>query len=424
VIHVCGLSQRENRVFRVNQTHADSFQPGDVFAARYRIIRRIKAGAMGVVYEVKDERTNTLRAVKIMLPDAVEDPDLRKRFKEEATITGPIESDHIVKVLDAGVDEATEHLFLVMELLRGDELGRLVRQRKGLPVAEVLVYLRQLAFALDRTHAKGIVHRDLKPDNLFVTERDDGSPCIKILDFGIAKVIAQSQEVNGTRPLGTPLYMAPEQAQGDGIGSAVDRYAFGQIAYTMLVGESYWSAEAAEVDAAKSLLVRVYLGAKEPASERALRRKNVFLPKAFDAWFFRATAVKPEERFESGRAAIEALALVFDFPVREVMPSALDMGPLQVPAAFPAPGTVYRSVAVPITTTGQTDHTSVQRLPQQSSTIDASITLVIPESATGPLGATNVADVGKTIARPNGADGLGIAGCHRGGGRHRVCCEG
>src|SRR5262249_36188212 len=150
--------------------------------------------------------------LKVMLPQVVSDPALRARFALEAKVTGDIESDHLVRVSDAGVDEVTGVPFLVMELLRGEDLRTVVVSRGDLPPDEVVTYLTQASRALDKTPAAGIVHRDLKPDNLFVTRRDDGSPCVKILDFGVAKVLAQRSETNPTaHAVGTPLYMAPEQ---------------------------------------------------------------------------------------------------------------------------------------------------------------------------------------------------------------------
>src|SRR5262249_49766518 len=162
-----------------------------------------KTGGMGAVYEVLDDRTNARRALKVMLPTLIENAELRDRFSLEARVTGDVESDHIVQVYDAGVDEATGMPFIAMDLLRGEDLGALVKRVGPLPAADVMAYLSQAARALDKTHAAGIVHRDLKPENLFLTRRDDGSPCVKILDFGIAKVIAQGHQGQGTQALGT-----------------------------------------------------------------------------------------------------------------------------------------------------------------------------------------------------------------------------
>src|SRR5262249_23049706 len=153
---------------------------------------------------------------------------------QEATITGEIESDHIVRVSDAGIEPESSMPFLVMDLLSGEELGSMVSRRGALPPAEVVLYLSQVALALDKTHAAAIVHRDLKPENLFVTTRDDGTPCVKILDFGVAKVAVASSLAKQTAVVGTPLYMAPEQIRGSrAVGPKADLYALGHVAYTL-----------------------------------------------------------------------------------------------------------------------------------------------------------------------------------------------
>jgi serine/threonine protein kinase len=283
---------------------------GAVFHGRYRVVRCINAGSMGAVYEVLDTATESRRALKVMLPSIVEDADLRSRFEREAKVTGAIESDHIVRVSDAGIDAATGTPFLVMDLLRGEELGSLVKKRSALPPVEVMLYLFQVALALDKTHAAGIIHRDLKPENMFVTQRDDGSPCVKILDFGIAKVVVESnQAARATRPIGTPLYMAPEQIRGDAeVGPTADIHALGHIAYTLLSGEPYW-AEEAKSAALYVLLSQIMAGMKEPPTARALRRRGVVLPQAFDEWLFKATALQPRDRFRSASAAVTALGV-------------------------------------------------------------------------------------------------------------------
>jgi serine/threonine-protein kinase len=285
-----------------------SLQPGAFFQQRYQVVRRIKVGGMGAVYEVVDDRTNSPRALKIMLPSVLADADLRARFALEAKVTGNIVSDHLVRVADAGIDEPTGTPFLVMELLHGQELGSLLEQRRALPPSEAVLYLHQTALALDKTHAAGIVHRDLKPENLFVTLRDDGSPCLKILDFGIAKVVAQST-ARLTRAVGTPIYMAPEQIRGDStIGSRADLFALGHIAYALLVGEAYWHEELKSAEAVFPLLTKIMTGLPEPACVRARRRRGVALPQAFEAWFAKAIAARPEDRFDRATVQVAALA--------------------------------------------------------------------------------------------------------------------
>jgi serine/threonine protein kinase len=297
----------------VHDPRFNALLPGAAFHQRYRIVRLVKAGGMGAVYEVVDETTNSRRALKVMLPTMIEDADLLARFEGEAKVTGAVESDHIVRVSDAGIERPTGTPFLVMDLLRGEDLVSLLKKRGTLPAAEVLVYLRQAALALDKTHAAGIVHRDIKPDNLFLTERDDGTPCLKILDFGIAKVIAEGGS-GPTRAMGTPLYMAPEQILGrGGIGAATDVYSLGHVAYTLLVGEAYWQEESV---ASPLLVFRVIVGGgREDPALRARRRRGVNLSPTFAAWFRRMTAVEADQRFQRASEAIAQLAPALSIPL-------------------------------------------------------------------------------------------------------------
>ena len=263
---------------------------------------------MGEVLEVVDETTQRSRALKVMLPGAVDHPELRARFAQEAYITGGIESDHIVQVSDAGVDADSGMPFLVMDLLRGEELGDLSKRRGPLPPAEVVLYLQQIALALDKTHAAGIIHRDLKLENLFLTKRDDGSPCVKILDFGVAKLAVQHSLDGRTAIVGTPLYMAPEQIRGDGhVDPRADLYALGHVAYTLLTGGAYWMIEAMEArNSVFVLFQRILAGMPEPPSARAARQGATLLP-AVDAWFARAMALEANDRFERATTAIALL---------------------------------------------------------------------------------------------------------------------
>jgi eukaryotic-like serine/threonine-protein kinase len=290
-------------------------QEGATFHDRYRVVRCIKSGGMGTVYEVIDSRTERARALKTMLPHIVADPGLRARFISEAKVTAPIKSQHIVEVFDAGVDEASGLPFLVMEMLEGEDLGALLQKRGRLSATETLALLYQLALALERTHEAGIVHRDLKPDNLFVTASDDGSPHLKVLDFGIAKVLAESGKARTTLNLGTPLYMSPEQVRGDGrIDRRADLYSVGQIAFAMLTGKAFFEREASQVSSAQGLLLVVVGGTPEAATARAAAY-GVTLPTAFDAWYARATQVDAQRRFDNAREMIAALATALGAPL-------------------------------------------------------------------------------------------------------------
>ena len=282
---------------------------GAIFAGRYRVEHRIASGGMGAVYEVVHLETNRRRALKVMHANFLQSEDLRGRFRQEARVAAEIESEYIVDVFDAGIDEATGMPFLVMELLRGEELGKRLRRAGPLPPAEVLLYLHQTSLALDKTHRAHIVHRDLKPDNLFLCEREEGPARIKVLDFGIAKIVAAGATGAGaTQSLGTPLYMAPEQFLMDSsVSPATDIFALGMITFTLLVGKPYWYEESRGGGNVFAFAAHAALGPREPASARA-HRLGASLPPTFDAWFARATAKTPAERFPSATSAVKALA--------------------------------------------------------------------------------------------------------------------
>ena len=325
--------------------------PGKLFHGHYEVVRCLSTGAMGAIYEVIDIKTQRRRALKLMLPSIVTDEDMRARFKLEATVTANIESEHIVETFDADVDAETGSPFLVMELLRGKDLADILTERTRLGPPEVILMLAQAARALDKTHAAGIVHRDLKPENLFITRRDDGSIRVKILDFGIAKVIAASegqQKKQQTINLGTPPYMSPEQILGDAtIDHRADIYAIGHIAYALLVGEPYWLEESRNGDTLYRLLLRMVDGVKEPPTVRALRY-GVNLPAAFDTWFLRATAKNPGERFDRASDLVLALGEVLNVPLqqRAIAPSAPD-GEWEIESLMLPKGAVHHLVSVP-----------------------------------------------------------------------------
>ncbi|WP_437577369.1 serine/threonine-protein kinase [Sorangium sp. So ce887] len=300
-----------------------TFVEGTVFARRYRVVRLIATGSMGAVYEVVHLGTERCRALKVMHEHLFAQADMRERFLREARIAANVQSDHIVDVFDADIDEATGMPFLVMELLRGESLDDRLERLGGRPPGEAMIYLHQIALALDQTHAAAIVHRDLKPENLFITQRQDGTPCVKILDFGIAKLVVEGSKAAGaTRTLGTPLYMAPEQFRSRArLTGAADVYALGMMAYTLLVGSPYWSSEASSAEDVIAFALIASRGPEEPPVQRA-RAQGAVLPPGFDAWFARATAIDPAARFPTAAEAVRALGAVLGVDASAGMPAA------------------------------------------------------------------------------------------------------
>ncbi|MEM1030073.1 MAG: serine/threonine-protein kinase [Myxococcota bacterium] len=269
---------------------------GRLLGERWRLGAPLGAGGMGALFLATHVNTGAEAVVKMMPPELASSLALRERFRQEAVVTARIRSDHIVRVYDAGIATDSGALFIVMERLVGEDLAALLAREGPPPKRRVLTLLGQLAHGLSRAHAQRVVHRDLKPSNLFLTERDDGSDHLKVLDFGIAKIVSVSR-AETTLTAGSPRYMAPEQIQGSAdLGPAVDRYAMAHIAYEMLVGEAYWQHQLDRDHHVYRLLEAIRAGAGPRATELARTRRGVDLPPAFDGWFARATHVDPAAR--------------------------------------------------------------------------------------------------------------------------------
>jgi formylglycine-generating enzyme required for sulfatase activity/tRNA A-37 threonylcarbamoyl transferase component Bud32 len=281
-------------------------EPGTVVGRDFRVVRHLASGAMGSVYVVEQLSTGKQRALKVMAMELGSNDRARERFVLEARIGSHIDSDHVVEVIAAGIDEHGGHPYIVMELLRGEELADLVARVGRLGVAEVAEILKQTGHALERAHAQGIVHRDLKPENLFIAEsRREGVPfTVKILDFGIAKLVAE-RTAEGTQPVGTPLFMSPEQTDRRGrIGPQSDVWPLGLIAFYLLTGNHYWQAWERGITA---LLREVVMDPLVPASQRAAAYGAAdLLPPGFDAWFAGCVERDVDRRFPEAGVCVRA----------------------------------------------------------------------------------------------------------------------
>jgi serine/threonine-protein kinase len=286
--------------------NAESIPLGTVVHGRYRVEQRLGEGGMGSVYEVEHLRTGQRHALKVLNPKMVNNDVALERFKRESRAPARIKSDHVVQVTDADVaPELGGAPFLVMELLQGESFDQLLADR-ALPPKEAILYLGQVARALEKAHALGIIHRDIKPENLFLTHREDGTPWVKLLDFGIAKLTegaADGPSVSKTATgaiFGTPLYMAPEQILGqpEKICPQTDIWAFGVIAHRMLTAREPWTAQTLP-----HLVAQV---AYEPLPIPS--QLGSTLGPEFDDWFARCCARAPQDRFASATEAVTALA--------------------------------------------------------------------------------------------------------------------
>ncbi len=305
-----------------------ALQPGQVFAGRYEVERALATGGMGAVYVVRHTGTSRRHALKVMLPALVQDADQRERFLREAQIAAVIgDPDHVVDVSDAGIERTTGLPFFVMELLQGRGLDTILEQRGALPPDETIALLEQLAEALTNAHARGVIHRDLKPENLFVVEKPPKPPQLKVLDFGIAKIL-EGAPAAGTIVGGTAHYMAPEQARPRAeIGPQTDVMAFGLLAFRMLAGRSYWHGTDIH-----SVYTELLQPRYEPATLRA-SRFGLALPPAFDTFFERTVTPNAAHRTSS---ANEAIALLRDAFTERAMGGGTGRLPGTV-EALPAP---------------------------------------------------------------------------------------
>lgn len=210
---------------------------GQLMCNRYQVRRVVADGGMGRVYEALDMAERRALALKILHPDVVMDEVAVERFKREYEVSQQLPHEHIVDVIDFQPTNDGSYA-LVMEFLYGEELRATLKRETVLPPARVVRMLSQVAIGLDAAHAKSLVHRDLKPDNLFLCQTPDGD-IVKILDFGSVKDKgdgAKKLTVMGTT-IGSPFYMAPEQAQGlDTLDHRADVWALAAIAYEAIAG--------------------------------------------------------------------------------------------------------------------------------------------------------------------------------------------
>jgi eukaryotic-like serine/threonine-protein kinase len=215
---------------------------GMILSERYKILRQIGEGGMGLVYEAEHVAIEKRVALKVLRDDFSNRPEVVERFKQEAKSASRIGNEHIVDISDFGVTPSGASYF-VMELLEGEDLANVLSREVQLPIARAADILLQCCKALGAAHAKGIVHRDMKPENIFLTERGARADFVKIVDFGIAKMSdievqgAPGRKLTKTGMIfGTPEYMSPEQAAGKSLDHRVDIYALAVIFFEMITG--------------------------------------------------------------------------------------------------------------------------------------------------------------------------------------------
>jgi eukaryotic-like serine/threonine-protein kinase len=295
------VEQRDAALLEVKQDLDRMVQLGgpgrftDAVFGAYRLGPVIGRGAMGEVYQAAHVESGERAAVKLLHPHVLDFPGSIERFLREARAAGVLESPHVVRILDASGPEAAVP-YLVMEHLVGKDLAFMLRNRRRLAGDHLPRMVRDVADAIDEAGAKGIVHRDLKPHNLFLAERAGRAAVWKVLDFGASKLARHHGTLTAGRVVGTPAYMAPEQARGEDTSPSADVYALAAIAYRCLTGRPPFSGK----DLPSTLYNVCYSMPPQPSVIGEL-------PAAVDAVLAVGLAKEPSHRFATAGALATAL---------------------------------------------------------------------------------------------------------------------
>jgi serine/threonine-protein kinase len=278
-----------------------AIEAGQVLAGEYRVEQVLGQGGMGVVLAAQHLELETKVALKLLLSHAAFDEAAQARFLREARASVRLKNDHIAQVFDVGrLEDGTP--FIVMEHLAGSDLSKHVEQRGPLSIVDAVDYCVQACEAIAEAHSVGIVHRDLKPANLFLTRGFDGSPCIKVLDFGISKVTGSPNDAaitSTSATMGSPLYMSPEQVlSARDADNRTDIWALGTILCELLTGKPPFTGET---------LGQVLLAiAQHPVP--SLRERRADLPAELEAVVRRCLEKDRAARFQDVRSLVQALA--------------------------------------------------------------------------------------------------------------------
>jgi serine/threonine-protein kinase len=295
---------------------------GSIIADRYLVLAKLGEGGMGQVYLAEHVKMGRKSAVKVMNPGTVTDADAISRFNREAANASRISHQHAAQVYDFG-ETADGLIYLAMEYVEGEPLTAVLARDGALPPERAGEIVRQTAEALQVAHDLGIVHRDLKPDNIMLAKFRDGSDCVKVVDFGIAKAAGvEAQKVTRTGlVIGTPEYMSPEQIAGDPLDARSDIYALGLVAFNILTGRMPFPSKTAQ----ESVIMRL----TEPPVRLAQMRPQVAwtpaVQQVMDKALQRDAALRYATANEFGRAlsaAVKGLTTVTQSGMPEVKPES------------------------------------------------------------------------------------------------------
>ncbi len=293
---------------RVDRRLSDSNQTwlGKVVDGRYRVLDVIGRGGMGVVYRVEHLRMGKMAAMKVLHRDLAQDPDIVARFEREATAVSRLNHPHTVQVFDFG--NAQGALYLIMELIRGQDLAHLLDRDGPMPWSRAAPLFVQICGALQEAHELGIIHRDLKPENVLITRTSRGHDYAKVLDFGLAKLdrareAPPRRETERQAIVGTPYFMSPEQIRGDEVDARTDIYSLGALMFELLTGTHLYSGSTAV-----GVLTKHLTGEPDAPSMRA---PKMGIPPEVDHIVKKALARDPEARWKTAAVLAEAIDEIY-----------------------------------------------------------------------------------------------------------------
>ena len=263
---------------------------GSVIDGRYEVSSVIGEGGMGTVYEVRHRALGKRFALKALRKELAQDSEIAARFIQEARTAAAVSHPGLVEITDFGQLESGQ-VYFVMELLEGQSLAALLRSGGPLPAERGLAIVRQLVHALKAAHDASIVHRDLKPDNIHIGRGDVHADVVKLVDFGLAKVIGASKLTAAGVVFGTPHYMSPEQAAGEVVDHRADIYALGIVMYEMFTGKVPF-----EADSYMGVLTKHMYMAPAPPSELNAELKSLG---ALEDVILRCLQKRPQARYEN-----------------------------------------------------------------------------------------------------------------------------
>jgi serine/threonine protein kinase len=294
------ICPQDGTVLSGQRPSAHDLLVGAILAGKYRIDGMLGRGGMGAVYRATHVMLNKTVAVKTITPDLVTSTEVAQRFQREARAASNLEHPNIVAVYDLG-QSADGALYIAMEYVPGQNLKDVIRASGPMAPVRIVRLLRQAASGLARAHTAHIVHRDLKPQNLMVSRAADGHEVVKLVDFGIAKSLEEgaTQLTSAGYSLGTPHYMAPEQAAGQEVDARADLYSLGVILYEMLVGDVPFTATSASAVLVKHL--------NEPPEPPSHRRPDLQIPPALEAVTLKCLEKDPARRFQTAEGFTAAL---------------------------------------------------------------------------------------------------------------------